>query len=86
MQRVAELVGVEERFLNRAVRGRVPMHTDAQRRLVAVHKRFYVALALHELVQETPLDVVARKFGANRGMLQSLQSSAATFAGMVTYQ
>ena len=84
MKRVAELVGIEERFLTRAIRGRVPTRTEAHRRAVGVHKRFYVSLALHDLVREVPLDVVARKFGASRGMLQSLQSSAATFAGMVT--
>lgn len=31
-----------------------------------------------------PLPVVAQRYGATKGMLQSLQASAATFAGMVT--
>ena len=84
MKRVAELVGVEERFLTRAIRGGVPIRTETDRRAVGVHKRFYVSLALQDLVHEVPLNVVARKFGASRGMLQSLQTSAATFAGMVT--
>ena len=30
------------------------------------------------------LSVVSRKYGANKGMLQSLQQAASTFAGMVT--
>ena len=84
MKRVSELVGVEEGFLNRAIRNRPPTRSEAQRHSLRVHKRFYVTLALHDLVHEVPLDTVARKYGANRGMLQSLQSSAATFAGMVT--
>ena len=84
MKRVSELVGVEERFLNRAMRNRPPTRSEAQQHSLRVHKRFYVTLALHDLVHEVPLDTVARKYGANRGMLQSLQSSAATFAGMVT--
>jgi hypothetical protein len=48
---------------------------------MSIHRRFYTALALHDLVNEVPLAVVAKKFGCSRGMLQSLQQSAATFAG-----
>jgi DNA polymerase theta len=48
---------------------------------MSIHRRFYTALALHDLVNEIPLAVVARKFGCSRGMLQSLQQSASTFAG-----
>ena len=84
MRRVADLVGIEEAFLARAVRGRILTRTDQQRQSLAVHRRFFAALALQDLVHEVPLHVVARRYGANRGMLQSLQSSAATFAGMVT--
>ena len=84
MKNVAHLVGIEERFLNRAIRNQPPTRSEAQRHTLRVHKRFYVTLALHDLVHEMPLDTVARKYGANRGMLQSLQGSAGTFAGMVT--
>lgn len=84
MRRVADLVGIEEAFLARAVRGRFLTRTDQQRQSLAVHRRFFAALALQDLVREAPLNVVARRYGANRGMLQSLQGSAATFAGMVT--
>jgi len=52
-----------------------------QEQKMSVHRRFYTALALHDLVNEIPLAVVARKFGCSRGMLQSLQQSASTFAG-----
>ncbi|XP_078375483.1 DNA polymerase theta-like isoform X1 [Oculina patagonica] len=84
MRRVADMVGVEEGFLARAVRGRVLTRTEQQRQSLAVHRRFYAALALQDLVHEVPLNIVARRYGANRGMLQSLQGSSATFAGMVT--
>ena len=84
MRRVADLVGVEEAFLARAMRGRILTRTDQHRQSLAVHRRFFAALALQDLVHEVPLNVVARRYGANRGMLQSLQGSAATFAGMVT--
>ncbi|XP_053395972.1 DNA polymerase theta-like [Mercenaria mercenaria] len=84
MRKVAELVGIQESFLAKAVRGRILTKTSAQLKLLAIHKRFYTALVLHDLVQETPLNVVARKYNCNKGQLQSLQQSAATFAGMVT--
>ncbi|XP_068756266.1 DNA polymerase theta-like [Montipora capricornis] len=84
MRRVADLVGIEEAFLARAIRGRILTRTDQQRQSLAVHRRFFAALALQDLVHEIPLNVVSRRYGANRGMLQALQGSAATFAGMVT--
>jgi hypothetical protein len=43
--------------------------------------RFYTALALHDLTHEMPLPAVAAKYGATKGMLQSLQQAASTFAG-----
>ncbi|CAM1292012.1 POLQ (predicted) [Pycnogonum litorale] len=84
MKRVGELVGVEERFLVKAIRGRVNRAVPKQAQARAVHLRFYTALALNDLVNEVPLNEVCRKYGCNRGVLQSLQQSAATFAGMVT--
>ncbi|KAK3585671.1 hypothetical protein CHS0354_020237 [Potamilus streckersoni] len=84
MKRVAELVGVDESFIAKAVRGKIPTKTFAQLKLLATHKRFYTALVLNDLVQEVPLTDVAQKFNCNKGQLQSLQQSAATFAGMVT--
>lgn len=79
MKRVGELVGVRESFIINATRGSVQ---DSPKLLI--HKRFYIALALQDLVNEKPLDEVAAKFVCNRGLLQSLQQSASTFAGMVT--
>ncbi|XP_071543746.1 DNA polymerase theta-like [Panulirus ornatus] len=84
MKRVAQLVGVEESFIVRAMKGTVNRKVRRQAKQLAVHQRFYTALALHELVQEIPLNTVASKFSASRGILQSLQQSASTFAGMVT--
>lgn len=46
-----------------------------------IHKRFYSALALHDLVKEVPLSTVCKKYGCCRGVLQTLQQSAATYAG-----
>lgn len=84
MKRVGELVGVEDRFIVRAMRGTINLKLEKQRQKLLVHRRFYTALALHDLVNEVPLNSVATKFNCSRGMLQSLQQSAATYAGMVT--
>ncbi|XP_068085196.1 DNA polymerase theta [Anabrus simplex] len=84
MRRVGELVGVEERFMVRAMRGTLNLKSGKQRHKLSVHRRFYTSLALQDLVNEIPLNEVAHKFHCSRGMLQSLQQSAATFAGMVT--
>lgn len=46
-----------------------------------IHRRFYSALALHDLVKEVPLYRVCKKYGCCRGVLQTLQQSAATYAG-----
>uniref|UniRef100_A0A182WJ43 DNA polymerase theta n=1 Tax=Anopheles minimus TaxID=112268 RepID=A0A182WJ43_9DIPT len=79
-KRVGELVGVKESFMVRAMRGA----SNLDYRSLQIHKRFYTALALLELVHEVPLCTVARKFKCCRGLLQSLQQVSATFAGIVT--
>nr|XP_057917242.1 DNA polymerase theta [Doryrhamphus excisus] len=84
MKRVAELVGIEEGFLARSVSGKLVVKTEKQRRQMAIHKRFFTTLVLQDLVNEVPLGTVASKYNCNRGQLQSLQQSAATYAGMVT--
>ncbi|XP_018400080.1 PREDICTED: DNA polymerase theta [Cyphomyrmex costatus] len=78
-RRVGKLVGVEERFVLSAIRGIVKFGKSLN-----IHRRFYSALALHDLVKEVPLHVVCKKYGCCRGVLQTLQQSAATYAGMVT--
>lgn len=79
MQRVGEMVGVRESFLVRAMRGH-----KLEYKALQIHKRFYTALALLELVQERPMQEVAVKFKCPRGLLQSMQQMASTFAGIVT--
>ncbi|GFN83271.1 DNA polymerase theta-like [Plakobranchus ocellatus] len=83
-RRVAEIVGVSEAFIARAIRGRINQKTEVQRKQLAAHLRFYTALILDSLVREVPLMEVAQKFNSNKGQLQSLQQSAATYAGMIT--
>lgn len=84
MKHVADTLGISESFLTRAIQGRLPERTSAQRENLRVHRRFFTALALHDLVHEVPLVEVGRRYGATKGLLQTLQSAAGTFAGMVT--
>ncbi|KAJ6598494.1 DNA polymerase theta, partial [Pseudolycoriella hygida] len=78
-RRVGELVGVKEAFFVKAVRGH-----KLDFKALQIHKRFYTSLALEELVCETHVTEVAQKFKCSRGLLQSLQQMASTFAGTVT--
>ena len=80
-KRVGEAVGVEERFLIRAMKGTVTTTAPRQLRQMAIHRRFYTALALNELMNEIRLADVAYKYKMNTGTLQSLQQQTATFAG-----
>ncbi|KAL4711667.1 hypothetical protein ACJJTC_003434 [Scirpophaga incertulas] len=82
MKRVGELVGVQERFIIQSLRG--GNKSNKIQNQLNIHKRFYTALALQDLVNEVPLSEVASKFQCARGFLQGLQQGAATFAGMVT--
>ncbi|XP_055481039.1 DNA polymerase theta [Psammomys obesus] len=84
MKRVAELVGVEEGFLARCVKGKVVARTERQHRQMAIHKRFFTSLVLLDLISEVPLKEIIQKYGCNRGQIQSLQQSAAVYAGMIT--
>ncbi|XP_053561115.1 DNA polymerase theta [Bombina bombina] len=84
MKRVAELVGIEEGFLARSVKGKIIAKNERQHRQIAIHRRFFTSLVLLDLISEVPLRELTRKYSCSRGQLQSLQQSAATYAGMVT--
>lgn len=80
LQRVGELVGIKDSFIVKAMRA----IKKVDYKLMQIHKRFFIALALQELVNEVSITVVAGKFKVSRGILQSLQQMAGTFAGIVT--
>ena len=84
MKHVASIVGVQEGYIVRALQGKPAERTQAQREKLLVHRRFFTCLVLHDLVKENGLGPVSSKYGASKGFLQSLQSAAGTFAGMVT--
>ncbi|XP_055341716.1 DNA polymerase theta-like [Paramacrobiotus metropolitanus] len=78
-QKVGNLVGVDEAALLKGVRNDLKEPLRLSR-----IKRFWCALMLNELVLETGLGKVARKYDVNKGVLQSLQHGAASYSGMIT--
>ncbi|EGG16168.1 hypothetical protein DFA_09196 [Cavenderia fasciculata] len=48
-----------------------------------IHVRFYLAMALSELIQENSLHYVAKKYGIPRGSLQSTMQFCGTWAWMI---
>ena len=64
--------------------GTINLQVGSNARNLSIHHRFYVALALNDLVNEVSLSRVAKKYDASKGMLQGLQQTVSTFAGMVS--
>ena len=83
-RRAGENVGVDEGYLACASSRTPQSRTDSQKLLLQVHLRFFAALALLEVIEEVPIDQIATRFSTNRGQLQSLQSSASSYAGQVS--
>ena len=67
----------------RAMKGTVSAAAPRQCRQMAIHRRFYTALALHDLMSEVRLSDVALLYKCNKGMLQALQQQTASFAGSI---
>ena len=80
LRSIAERIGVSEAFLSHAQTTPV----SSKHALYQLHRRFYNALILHELVSERNLGTVAYEWGYDRGAIQQLQPSAASFAGMLS--
>ena len=80
--RVAKLVGLNGIILDQLISNeRRVLRSETGPDLVKNYKRFLVALALQDLVNEISLNKVAEKFNCGRGALQTLQNSASLFAG-----
>ena len=45
--------------------------------------RFFTSLVLLDLISEVPLKEINQKYGCSRGQIQSLQQSAAVYAGQL---
>ena len=67
------------------MQNRVNCVTAEQKRVMRVHRRFYGALVLNDLCNEVPMADVSRRYKVHKGLLQSLQNSAATYAGFLQF-
>ncbi|XP_025201896.1 DNA polymerase theta isoform X2 [Melanaphis sacchari] len=83
MRKVGDMIGIEEGFIVKAMTG-TSFSTSSDKHKLAVHRRFYTSLLLYDLINEVPINTVVLKYGTSKGLLQSLQQSSSTFAGMVT--
>ncbi|ODN05968.1 DNA polymerase theta [Orchesella cincta] len=83
-KKVGGLIGIKECFIIKAMIGTVSWRNESQRSDMAIHQRFFAALALSDLVNEKSLEYVSNKYSLNKGILQNLQQASSTFAGMVT--
>lgn len=80
-KQVADLVGVSPVFLSKSSAN--PPGYQSTDHSAALHRRFYAALILYDLVNEVPFWKLEEKYDVSRGGLQQLQTSSFTFAGMV---
>ncbi|CAG9532865.1 unnamed protein product [Cercopithifilaria johnstoni] len=79
LQRVGKMIGIRDSFILGKIQGRQATEIGSMQ----IHLRFLSALALFDLIRESPLSDVARRFRINRGALQTLQQQSATYAYMV---
>ncbi|KAL7074401.1 hypothetical protein ACQ4LE_006556, partial [Meloidogyne hapla] len=79
-RRVAQRIGITEEFFMEKLGGR---SFPRDHPLLNLHIRFLASLVLYELINERALQDVAKSWGINRGLLQSLQQQAATYAYMI---
>ena len=78
IKQMSDTLGVRESFLVQ------PIERNRQRQTLPLYRRFFMAMALHELIHEVPITQVAERYRASKGLLQTLQSAVETFAGMMT--
>ena len=86
--RVLESVGVNPTVVNRMASGGRPLAegTAHERMKARIYHRFYAALQLRDLCDEMPVHEVARKYGAHRGVVQTLAQTCQGFgAGMIAF-
>lgn len=70
----------------RAQGGKMKESTPEERELSRIYGRFYLALQLRDLCNESPVHAVARKYDVPRGSVQTLAQTCQGFAaGMVKF-
>ncbi|CAF9908910.1 MAG: hypothetical protein ALECFALPRED_005166 [Alectoria fallacina] len=86
--RVLEFVGVNPGLVNRMANSAKPLpeSTASEIRTARIYRRFYAALQLRDLCNETPVHLVAHKFDVPRGFVQTLAQICEGFAaGMINF-
>ncbi|KAJ5066259.1 helicase and polymerase-containing protein [Anaeramoeba ignava] len=83
LKKVADLLGVSEGYIFRVTSRIIDPQNDTVDEIARIHRKFFVALLLFDLIQETPLPIVSEKYGVDRGEIQSLMNSAGSFSFQV---
>ncbi|KAL9602186.1 MAG: hypothetical protein Q9219_002050 [cf. Caloplaca sp. 3 TL-2023] len=86
--RVLEFVGINPALVNRMANsgGQLPEQDAEQIKIARIYRRFYAAFQLRDLCNETPVHVVASKYGIPRGFVQTLAQTCEGFAaGMIHF-
>ena len=85
---VADTIGIDQGLIMKVARKgwqkNLGFFSDGRDKAIVLG-RFFTSLMLADLVREMTFEQIMTKYNfKNRGLLQTLQSSASTFAGMVT--
>ncbi|KAH8675817.1 hypothetical protein BX600DRAFT_432366 [Xylariales sp. PMI_506] len=76
----------QDSHIRRAQGGNMKDSTPEEKDTARVYSRFYFALQLRDLCNETPIHIVARKFDTPRGSVQALAQTCQGFAaGMIKF-
>ncbi|KAK6206086.1 hypothetical protein LQW54_007921 [Pestalotiopsis sp. IQ-011] len=85
--RVLSFLSLRPTFINRMAQGgKMKEETPEDRELSRIYCRFYLALQLRDICNESPIHAVARKYDVPRGSVQTLAQTCQGFAaGMVKF-
>lgn len=81
LRRVGRLIGVDPAFLRAAAQHPPPFGEGGP--CAELHRRFFAALVLLQMIREVPLRDICQQFDVSRGTVQGLQRSAASFSRAV---
>ncbi|KAM0819610.1 putative P-loop containing nucleoside triphosphate hydrolase protein [Seiridium cardinale] len=85
--RVMSFLGLKPTVINKMAQGgKMKESTPDEQELSRIYTRFYLALQLRDLCNESPVHIVARKFDMPRGSVQTLAQTCEGFAaGMIKF-
>ncbi|KAI2640534.1 P-loop containing nucleoside triphosphate hydrolase protein [Hypomontagnella submonticulosa] len=85
--RVMTFLGLKPTQVNKMAQGgNLKETTPEEKEIARIYNRFYLALQLRDLCNETPIHVVSRKYDTPRGTVQTLAQTCQGFAaGMIKF-